>query len=510
MQPSFFSSPPVIGAVLASLLAVPAPAIATVDDLTAVVGQRATPGTPNEVQIKPTSPTSVGIQFHNTAGRDECVRFEFSTKINGQLIKPADNPAIPYPTETSCTSDQYVLRPLGNLQPETEYCFQIWARLHGTEMRSDRPSGWACGRTPPFPPLAPLDVKAFMTSVAASSPPRLSWNAPDQSNHRGITRFTVERQTSPGPNRPWVSEGAVAGPAGSQSASTRLAFAFTASVIDPKVAQIYRVCAENDGGRTCAAPVALEVKAPEIAKGVSINDPIASATAASNRSGLSSLSPQARANVIAAVTADSQPRRPTTPRPGQPPSSAPSPAAATGSAPSNASISSTLSPQAKAAVIGALNAAPTTTSSGSVSSPGGGGGGRSAVAVPPADAAPAPLAPAPAPVALAALVRESDLPRGLARVNDNAIIIVGGKHVRAGEIKQEVLKLDDRVTLRVGGRHMQARQLKHELSRSAQPRSWGNVPGNETALNPQPLPPKVSDQTVPASPFSAPHSALQK
>lgn len=491
-----------IAALCAGALASSAPACAQID-IGAVTGIRSHPGTPNEVQVKPVSPTSVRIQFHNTASSDECVQFEFSTMINDVVVTPGDNPASAFPAFPYCTHDKYVTRPLDTLQPETKYCFQVWARRHGDNMRSEQPSAWACGKTPPYPPLAPLDVKAFMTSVAASSPPRLSWNTPDQSNHRGIVGFTVERQTSPGPNRPWVSEGAVAGPAGNQSSSTRLAFAFTASVIDPKVAQIYRVCAENDGGRTCAAPVALEVKAPEVAKSVSINDPIASATANSNRSGLSLLSPQARANVLAAVTAESQPARPTTPRPGQPPSSASSQSAATGGAPSTSSITSTLSPRAKAAVIGAVATAPTTTSSGSVSSPGGGGGGRSTVAAPPPNAASAP-------VALAALVRGSDLPRGLARLSDNAIIIVGGKEVRAGEVKQEVLKLDDHVMLQVGGQRVRASRLKHELTRPARPGNWGDVPGNEAALNPQPLLPKAPNPTVPAPQFNAPQSALQR
>lgn len=474
----------------------------------AVEGVNSPPGTPNEVQIKINGPTSLSIQFHNTAtGSGECVRFEFSTKVNGQIVNPADNPATPYPGYCVFGTTQYLTRPLPNLQPETEYCFQIWSRKEGNEIRSEKPSAWACGRTPPFAPLAPLDVKAFMTSVAASSPPRLSWNAPDQSNHRGITRFMVERQTSPGPNRPWVSEGAVDGPAGNQSASTRLAFAFAASVIDPKVPQIYRVCAENDGGRTCAAPVTLEVKAPELATGVSLNDPIASATVASNRSGFSSLSPQAKANVLANLGRTSQANsRPAAPPPTQ--------------SPATIGVTTKLSPQllaaAKSSVGSTLqggsaqtppSASPsmTTTSSGSASSPGGGGGGRSAVATSPVNAA-----PAPAPVGLAALVRESDLPRGLARLNDNAIIIVGGKQLRAGEVKQEVLKLDDHVMLKVGGQHLRASRLKHELTQTRRSANWGEVPGQKTALNPQPLPPKPPAQTTPNSQFSAPGSALQK
>ncbi len=502
MQESNKRNPILIAALCAGAIALSAPARAQID-IGAVTGVRSHPGTPNEVQVKPVSPASVRIQFHNTASSDECLRFEFSTMMNDVVVAPADNPATEFPASPFCTHDKYVTRPLDSLQPETKYCFQVWARRHGDNMRSQQPSAWACATTPPYPPLAPLDVKAFMTSVAASSPPRLSWNTPDQSNHRGIVRFTVERQTSPGPNRPWVSEGAVNGPAGDQSASARLAFSFTASVIDPKVPQIYRVCAENDGGRTCAAPVALEVKAPEIAKGVSLNDPIASATAASNRSGFSSLSPQTKASVLAAVTAAPQPARPTTPRPGQPPSSAPSQSAAAGSAPSNSPITSTLSPQAKAAVIGAVAAAPTTTSSGSVSSPGGGGGGKSGIAAPPTMASPAP-------VALAALVRKSDLPRNLPHSDDNAIIIVGGTQARAGDVKQEVLKLDDNAIIIVGGHRVRASHLKRELSRPARARNWADVPGSDAALNPQPLPPKGSAQTKTNSQFSAPGSALKQ
>ena len=116
----------------------------------------------------------------------------------------------------------------------------------------------------------------------------------------------------------------------------------------------------------------------------------------------------------------------------------------------------------------------------------------------------------PAAANISALVRESDLPRNLASLNDNAIIIVGGTQVRVGEVKQQVLQLDDNVQLRVGGHRVHAKRLKQELQRQQSPGNWANVPGNRQALNPQPLPPHAAMQTVPNTQFSKPGSALKQ
>jgi hypothetical protein len=290
----------------------------------------------------------------------------------------------------------------------------------------------------------------------------------------------------------------VTGPAGSQSAGTKLAYTFAASTINPKVTQIYRVCAENDGGHTCAQPVALEIRTPEISKSVSINDPIASAAAVSNQSGFSSLTPQAKTNVLAGMGRTSQ----TNSRPGTAPSTSTLSPAATG-------VKSRLSPSvlatAKKNVAASLQNATSSSGSGSTSGGGGGGGGRSVVA--PLSTNEAFMTAA---ADLAALVRTSDLPRDLMNLNDNAMIVVGGAQVRAGDVKQVVLKLDDTVMLHVGGKATRASQLKGTLHRQVRPGSWGDVPGNKAALNPQPLPPKAPMQTMPNMQFKAPGSALQQ
>lgn len=95
-------------------------------------------------------------------------------------------------------------------------------------------------------------------------------------------------------------------------------------------------------------------------------------------------------------------------------------------------------------------------------------------------------------------------------MDDNAIIIVGGTQARAGEVKRAVLNLDDKAIIIVGGHRAHAGPLKHELSRPARARNWADVPGNDAALNPQPLPPKASTVMTPGAPFSAPGSALAK
>ncbi len=139
------------------------------------------------------------------------------------------------------------------LQPETNYCFRAWSRFASTGMVSENPSNWACAHTPARVPLAPLDVKASLRT-RTDPKPRVAWSTGDQSDHRQVLRFVIERQSPPGANRPWLFEQAVAGPAGAQSTASRLSFSIVAAAIDPKIKNVFRVCAENDGGRTCAEP----------------------------------------------------------------------------------------------------------------------------------------------------------------------------------------------------------------------------------------------------------------
>jgi hypothetical protein len=220
------------------------------------------PGTPADVRARALGPTTIEVRFTNTARRDELVRYELELQANGVRASPAEEAARSAGMHRSGTGDgwsQFGGTTLRDLIPETEYCFRFWSRLVDGDVRSELPSAWACARTPPYPPLAPLDFRVEWP-VPGATAPRLSWSTPDQSSHRGISRFLIDRQSPPGPDRPWIFERAVPGPAGEQSASTRLAFSVDGARIDPNIKHVYRLCAENDGGRTCAKP--LEAPAP--------------------------------------------------------------------------------------------------------------------------------------------------------------------------------------------------------------------------------------------------------
>jgi len=107
------------------------------------------------------------------------------------------------------------------------------------------------------PPLAPLDLRARMPATldGAKAQILIEWNTPDQSRQRPVDSYTIERQSPPGPARPWLAEAVLPGPKGSQSGSTRLAFQFKSSALDPRQQHAFRVCAVNGSGTTCAAPV---------------------------------------------------------------------------------------------------------------------------------------------------------------------------------------------------------------------------------------------------------------
>jgi hypothetical protein len=124
-------------------------------------------------------------------------------------------------------------------------------------VRSEQPSAWACDETRPNPPLAPLDVKVQPPAHVTDKAPRVSWNTPDQSNWRRIDTYVIERQSPPEPGRPWLLDKTVAGPAGAQTLSTKLAFSVAAEPPPSDGKYAYRVCSENAGGRTCAAPVVI-------------------------------------------------------------------------------------------------------------------------------------------------------------------------------------------------------------------------------------------------------------
>ncbi|GMV60347.1 MAG: hypothetical protein AMXMBFR72_34370 [Betaproteobacteria bacterium] len=217
------------------------------------------PGTPADVKVSPAGPTAVNLSFTNTAARDELVKFEVEQTTNGVRLAHSAEAGLSSRLGWSGTGDawgQFHGMVVRDLTPQTEYCFRVWSRVVSSGVRSDQPSAWACTVTPPHPPLAPLDVQARLAGIGDKTP-RISWNTPDQSGWRPIDRYVIERQSPPGPNRPWLLDKSVAGPAGVQDVSTRLAFAVEAAPIDTADKHLYRVCAENAGGRTCAKPIAV-------------------------------------------------------------------------------------------------------------------------------------------------------------------------------------------------------------------------------------------------------------
>jgi hypothetical protein len=60
-------------------------------------------------------------------------------------------------------------------------------------------------------------------------------------------------------------------------------------------------------------------------------------------------------------------------------------------------------------------------------------------------------------------LQQANLPADLAKLNDSAIIIIGGKPTPAGEVKRAVLSLDDKAIIIIGGRSVPAGELKRQL-----------------------------------------------
>ena len=211
----------------------------------------ARPGTPTDARVIVYGPQWVEVHFTNTAEDDVSVLLEVEQTTNGVRIPPREERALSQEFNRFDLRSRFRGGTVSKLVPQTDYCFRAWARDADTDDRSEHPSEWACARTPGYKPLAPLDVKAELTGHLDETP-RVSWDTPDQSDYRGIVEFFVERQSPPGEKRPWVYETTVPGPAGEQTASTRLAFAIEGSRIDRTVEHVYRVCSRNGSGIACA------------------------------------------------------------------------------------------------------------------------------------------------------------------------------------------------------------------------------------------------------------------
>jgi hypothetical protein len=70
-------------------------------------------------------------------------------------------------------------------------------------------------------------------------------------------------------------------------------------------------------------------------------------------------------------------------------------------------------------------------------------------------------------------LQQANLPADLAKLNDSAIIIIGGKPTSAGEVKRGVLSLDDKAIIIIGGRQVAAAAMKRELQSAAAARPIG-------------------------------------
>jgi hypothetical protein len=220
------------------------------------------PGTPKSVQVTVISSTSIMVQAENTCdltpgtftGNTERCIFETDIKKDGLLPTADEKKAIDNQLGAGVVGG-FGQHQVSNLTPGTTYCFRFWARRIDDGMRSAVPSAWVCGVTPLNAPLAPLDVRVRVSSLESNQPPRISWSTPDQSGFRSITRFTVERQSPPGANRPWIPEGQIAGPNGRPTNQT---FTVTGSMVNLHAQHAYRVCAENSSGTPiCASPVGI-------------------------------------------------------------------------------------------------------------------------------------------------------------------------------------------------------------------------------------------------------------
>jgi hypothetical protein len=218
---------------------------------TVAAAVRDTPGTPNNVKAETVGPDAIQLSWVVTSRREENVKFEVEARLNDAPVN------VQQPDGTSGTgagwlgSAGYVVR---RLQPEQHYCFRVWSRYVDNDVRSERPSNWVCADTTAVPPLAPLDFTA--TFVPGQRHAILHWNTPDQSGHRPVQFYEIERQSPPGPNRPILKEGRINGPNGEQSVTTRLNFMFKSSDIPLPGKHAFRVCSVNSGGRVCSAQVA--------------------------------------------------------------------------------------------------------------------------------------------------------------------------------------------------------------------------------------------------------------
>lgn len=219
-----------------ALLVVAAPALA-----------RDRPGTPTNVTARPLSHNAIALNWRQTTSSEEFVRFELDATVDGAPISP---PRVDRLSGTGLAWRRDIGTTIRHLAPWREYCFRIWTRRDDNGVRSAQPSAWACARTHPLAPHAPLDVEAI--TIAGSPRVTVRWSLADQSGPRPATRFEIERASPPGENRPIFMETAIDGPNGVQTRSTPDRFTASVGPLPAGRVHSFRVCTVNDGGRACS------------------------------------------------------------------------------------------------------------------------------------------------------------------------------------------------------------------------------------------------------------------
>jgi hypothetical protein len=221
---------------------------------------RADIGTPQFAKVAPDSPSTMRVEMGRACSGNafllENCRLEASVWKNGQLVSPREKSWID--AQLSGLRDgglgfgTFVLR---GLQPGSEYCFEFWARDVSSGTRSDEPTARACGKLTYFPPRAPAGVTVgHVATQLVGGAPRITWNAPDQSDYRPVERYTLEHLAAPTPNV-WLKEGEIAGPNGAPATQP---YTLVAKSADTTRRNFYRVCAINSGGTTCSEQAFLD------------------------------------------------------------------------------------------------------------------------------------------------------------------------------------------------------------------------------------------------------------
>ncbi len=125
------------------------------------------PGTPNQESARPASPTSVIVQWTNTAREGDVRDMFFDLEGRGT---PSVNNVGPFRGPRGTVMSHQI----GGLQTGRRVCYRIWARDGFNGCRSQQPSAWACatpaaGTTPPPAPPTPQPPTLSLTQPSANT-----------------------------------------------------------------------------------------------------------------------------------------------------------------------------------------------------------------------------------------------------------------------------------------------------------------------------------------------------